>query len=278
MTYEGRKFRGIYYTKPRTGAASGTFDDEFAVYYSLLNGYQCSTVYFFEFVPIIWRILKNDNGIKMMVPTSVLDMQYFSNSSEMYLDGETKVYPNNYKYSMVRSWINDEFLTTAFSSSEQAKIQLTTVDNSIEQCSLSENEIDDLNREIKYWETQGVTLDYESYICENTEDKVFLLSRKDLLTYNFGYKSIEDWQNIDKDYACLPSSDYACARGAYVSILTDVKKTIYCRACNFITRSPFLATIDGHLTYNTAWEYGLNYAYTNPISCSGVYPGINVKF
>ena len=108
---------------------------------------------FFEVSPIRWRYLSENEGNSMFVSEYILDERVW-NATEH----EEGIYMNNYKYSDIRKWLNNEFLKNAFS--DESLIETTAVDNSV------------------------VSIGHTNpYGCETTNDKVFLLS----LTESRGY-------------------------------------------------------------------------------------------
>ncbi|MDE7158465.1 MAG: hypothetical protein K2N74_02725, partial [Clostridiales bacterium] len=116
---------------------------------------------------------------------------YYSSEENREIECVT-VYPSNYKHSDIRAWLNGTFYSAAFSATEQSGIKITTVDNSAATTSLSTN----------------------TYVCENTQDKIFLLSNRDM--YNTSYGFIADGTESDPERMLLVS-DYARAIGAHTS-------------------------------------------------------------
>ena len=148
--------------------------------------------YYFKVEPIKWRVLTQESGEALIFCDSIIDHgAYYSSVDNREIDGVT-VYPSNYKNSDIRAWLNGTFYSAAFSSSEQSGIKITTVDNSAATTGLSTN----------------------TYVCENTQDKVFLLSNKDM--YNTSYGFIADGTESDSARMLLVS-DYARAIGAHTS-------------------------------------------------------------
>ena len=143
--------------------------------------------YYFKVEPIRWSILSESDGNALIFCDSIIaNHNYHHTSSSTTIDGQT-IYANNYKYSDIRAWLNDEFYNTAFGDLQQALIQTTEVDNSAASTGYSTNR----------------------YACENTFDKVFLLSYLEMRNSNsvpFFYKA-----------PCRRTSDYSRAMGAYMS-------------------------------------------------------------
>ena len=145
------------------------------------------TVYWFRCEPIEWNVLSNNDGVYCVVSSVLLDthLYYHSSISSRTIDGQT-VYANNYKYSDIRTWLNEDFYGTAFVLGNDY-IQITTVDNSASTTA----SLDNVN------------------VCSNTQDKVFLLSYQDYCNSSYGF-SPDD--NIDSKRKCK-TTDWAKAKG-----------------------------------------------------------------
>ena len=145
------------------------------------------------------------------------------------IEGNT-VYPNNYKESRVRAYLNGlsyqvkstrqgtqlsnseflgkGFLQTAFTADEQAKIATTMIDNSARSTNL---DIDPT-----FWNDGN-----NDYACENTYDKIFLLSEQEVTKSEYGFTT-SDVTRIRKatDFAkaCGVSSSSDGYEGGYWSL------------------------------------------------------------
>lgn len=130
-----------------------------------------------------------------------------------------KAYCNNCKYSTIRAYLNGKyengdrstthdyeergFLQTAFSSTAQEKIATTIVDNRADSTT---DETGDIPK------ADGTTLSsdaeyYPDFTGSPTEDKIFLLSIKDVTTTAYGFSYYKD-----KDSArARNGTDYARA-------------------------------------------------------------------
>ena len=102
------------------------------------------TEYWFKCELIEWNILESDSGTYSLVSSLLLDTCQYAG------------YVNNYNNSYVRKSLNDDFLSLAFNLGSDY-IQTTLVDNSASTTYSDEN----------------------PFVCEDTEDKVYLLSYKD---------------------------------------------------------------------------------------------------
>ena len=157
-------------------------------------------VYYFKVEPIRWRILSESNGKAFILCDSIIaNMSYHSTytlewDSDIYYSNSDGVpngtYANNYKYSEIRSWLNDQFYKTAFSDLQQQIILTTEVDNSAISTGASSN----------------------PYICENTYDKVFLLSYDEVTNSEYG---------LSLSSRKMFTSDYTRSTGVYMETNLD---------------------------------------------------------
>ena len=148
--------------------------------------------YYFKVEPIRWRILSESDGSAFILADGIIANHYYHHTtSSTTIDGE-KVYANNYKHSDIRAWLNGEFLDTAFVEVAQSLIETTEVDNSAYSTGYSSNE----------------------YACENTFDKVFLLSYREVVNSEYGFAS--DYSDYDTARR-MTVSDYARSTGAHIN-------------------------------------------------------------
>ena len=185
ITNASDEYRGVYFTSYRpywttyTSSTSTSHQDD--------NGYNTSSVYWFKYEPITWRVLDVQSGKAFLMVNLVLDSQDYHYSTSTRTIGGTTVYDNNYKESHIRSWLNDNFYNTAFNNEEKARILTTTVDNSAASTGDNPN----------------------IYACANTSDQVFLLSYVEAT--NTAYNLVT---NASRQ---LGPSDYAKSQGVYTS-------------------------------------------------------------
>ena len=179
------EYRGVYFTSYRPYSTSTT--SPFANSYQDDNGYSTSNVYWFKYEPITWRVLDVQAGKAFLMANLVLDSQDYHYSTSARTIGGSTVYSNNYKESHIRSWLNDNFYNTAFNTEEKARIQTTTVDNSVASTGYFIN----------------------PYAFANTIDKVFLLSYAEATNAAYGFSANASRQ--------LAPSAYAKAQGVYTN-------------------------------------------------------------
>ena len=134
--------------------------------------------YYFKVEPIRWKVLARKGGAAFLLSDSVLASRRFDEKS------------NNYAESEIRSWLNTDFLLTAFTPKEQERILLSHIDNSAPTTGDAKNE----------------------YACEDTEDKVFLASHADIKNGKYGFSASF---SEDSERARL-TSDYSRATGVYM--------------------------------------------------------------
>lgn len=177
-------YRGVYFTSYRpynyssSSSSSNTYQNE--------NGYSTNTIYWFSYDPIEWDVLTESNGKALIIANLILDSQeyYPSASSSSFSHNGGTGYANNYELSAIRKFLNDNFYNTAFNDLEKSIIETTNVDNSASSTGYSSN----------------------SYACNNTNDKMFLLSYKEATTYFSSYTARK-----------AKGTDYAKCQGLYVN-------------------------------------------------------------
>ncbi len=230
----GEKYRGVYFTNYRPYGtdmaclACNSYQDD--------NGYDTDNVYWFEYEPIKWKVLSESDGNALIVSSIALDAQQYDWDSD-----------NEYNDSDMRKWLNEEFYTSAFNDLEREIIQTTSVDNSLVSVNTNSN--------ASYY-NNGVN----DFVCDNTEDKVFLLSVNEATNTAYGFKA--DPAKTDTDRK-IKSSEYAYAQG---------NRKFSNEYCEWYLRSPYYG---GNVIYMAD-----NGATSNLRSCSkilGVVPALNIK-
>ena len=111
------------------------------------SGSSWNPYWYISVSPIKWRYLSQSDGKSLFVSEYILDYRVWNKTKH-----EEGIYNNNYKYSDIRKWLNNDFLDIAFS--DDSLIETTEVDNSV----------------------SSTGYDSNPYVCETTYDKVFLLS------------------------------------------------------------------------------------------------------
>ena len=143
------------------------------------------TEYWFRCEPITWNVLSNDDGKYYILSNVQLDTHLYNDNYYGEVDGH---YANNYEYSEMRSWLNDDFYKAAFAL-DNSHILTSTVDNSAATTNATSN----------------------PYAGHSTEDKIFLPSYQDYINTEYGFPSSAD--GTASRYC--KSTDWARAKGAY---------------------------------------------------------------
>ena len=230
-------YNGEYYAKTSANPYFSSYKFDNGV--TIVKG----TNYWFKCEPIVWNVLSNTSGVYSVVSSVLLDAQCFYGSLDNRTVGSNTIFPNNYEYSDIRTWLNSDFYDAAFAL-DDSNIQITTVDNS------------------------KTTTDskYNSYACKNTQDNVYLLSYKDYLTTSYGFSSST---GVDSSRTCR-TTDWARARGAWYQ---GSGQNIY--NGYYITRSPYSGN------QKTVWWVDLDGTFYSGGSADSkafsIRPGISIK-
>ncbi len=110
------------------------------------------TYHWFSVDPIEWDVLSSGGGQYSLVSKLLLDMHTYSDA-----ESSDQSPSNNYENSDIRSWLNGEFLTKAFAK-DDSYLSMVRVNNSRD---------------------TTANTDYNFYACDNTPEKVYLLSYQD---------------------------------------------------------------------------------------------------
>lgn len=183
VTYGGNKYRGVVFDSYRPSCTGDTPTANYS--YQDNNGYYTGTVYWFKYDPIQWRVLDPATGL--VIAETMIDAQPYNNyqlhsgrneygDNAFWGSSSKTYYANNYAYSSIREWLNDDFLNTAFSSSQQSAIEYTVLDNS------------------------AFGSSYSAYDAPATTDKVYLLS-------------LSQAQSVSSSYHPSQPSAYASCQG-----------------------------------------------------------------
>jgi hypothetical protein len=169
---DGEWYRGVYFTSYRPWYTTDISSEDYSMQDD--SGYIKGNVYWFKYEPISWTILSENatNGTALILCDMIIDSQAFYENDDVRTVNGNTVYPNNYEYSFIRKWLNDVFLGMAFSDIQKQQIVITTLDNSAESTKNRDN----------------------PYICNDVDDKVFLLSYSET-------EMIEDYIKESTDYA-----------------------------------------------------------------------------
>ncbi|MBO4547527.1 MAG: bacterial Ig-like domain-containing protein [Treponema sp.] len=215
---------GYFYEKCKENAYEGgyTYSDGSPVAKASSNQEK-----YFKVEPIKWRVLNPFQGKnKMLVAENMLmaNVAFYDYYNVSRKIDDKVVYPNNYKHSKIRAYLNGlsyivrekegaeqtenriflnkGFLQKAFTARAQKFILTTEIDNA----AASTNPFSDAN----LW-NDGKNM----FVCENTKDKIFLLSEKEATAGNYGFAEYDDYGRDNS--RIRKTTDYAKANFAYQS-------------------------------------------------------------
>lgn len=179
--------------------------------------------YFFKMLPIRWAILAETATEYLLLSDRLLDVQRYVSTE--FIEANTAA-ASAWETSDVRKYLNGEFIATAFSAEEQARLMTTQVVN------------------------DQTTTSHHIEKTATTNDKVFLLSEYDLINNDYGFGTVAHKADINRTAL---TTDFARARGAYYS---DAEG--YVGAGYYWTRSPniygnYASVVD----YNGSAIYGM---------------------
>lgn len=199
--YEYRCIIFYYYRPVYTPSFSSKYNS-----YQDDNSYFVENIYWFKYEKIEWNILEEDEKSYTLISNLILDSQdYYYKLSNEVVEDEEEIHVNNYSSSNIRKWLNETFYNQAFKVLEKDIFIDMEIDNSL-----------------------SSTGDrYNDYICDNTNDKLSILSITDLNKYY----PLNDDINYEKRYAT--STDYANSQGLYVSRDEETKLN-----CKWMLRTP----------------------------------------
>ena len=140
------------------------------------------TVYYFKVEPIRWKIIQKSDGKSLIMCDSIIANMAYDYGGD-----------NRYNLSDVRTWLNNKFLKEAFSTYQQGLILTTTVNNSAYSTGYNSN----------------------SYACQDTSDKIFLLSYAEAISSTYGFSTTYSAYDSARR---MKTSDYARATGAWMSL------------------------------------------------------------
>ena len=238
VIYNGTKYLGVQMNDYR---ASGVYS---LTSYIMKNGYFTSEVYWFKYEPIKWRILTTgENSAYIMSDIALDSFSIQPNRKSENRDGlfaeynnSTGVpdgtYANNWEYCFLRGWLNETFYNEVFNNLQKEIIKTMKLDNSARSCNPNDNP-----KYYGYGENAGKNKFADQ--CKDTDDKIFLLSLRDVTTTAYGFKKDVLAEDSARN---LKASDFAKLHGAPMN--TNDKKYV-----TWYTRSP--APANGNQGYAT---------------------------
>ncbi len=239
VIYNGTKYLGVQMNDYR---ASGVYSLRS---YIMKNGYFTFEVYWFKYEPIKWRILTTSGNSAYIMSDIALDSfsiqpdRYQGFYNEKYgvfrtdqngnMDG---TYANNWEYCFLRRWLNETFYNEVFNKLQKEIIQTTHLDNTARSSNPN-----DYPKYYGYGENAGKNKFADQ--CKDTDDKIFLLSLRDITTTAYGFNKDVRAEDPARN---LQATDFAKLHGAPMN--TNDKKYV-----TWYTRSP--APANGNQGYAT---------------------------
>lgn len=205
---------GDIYTKLRNAAESEWENNDITidgVNYRRMNGYETvmtftsymsdqyhwtdslDTYHYFRYEPIKWLVLQVEGNKAFLLADSALDCQRYAETQHdvVWENCELRSWLNGYpaetNYENI-DYTQENFINRAFDQSEQAAILTTTVVN-------EDN------------------LEYGTDAGNDTLDKIYLLSERELTDAKYGFDDLDDGDTARKA-TCI--SDYAMQRGSSI--------------------------------------------------------------
>lgn len=227
VIYNGTKYLGVQMNDYR---ASGVYALRS---YIMKNGYFTFEVYWFKYEPIKWRILTTSGNSAFIMSDIALDSFSIQpdrksenrdglfaeyNNSTGVPDG---TYANNWEYCFLRQWLNETFYNEVFNDLQKEIIKTVKLDNSARSSNPN-----DYPKYYGYGEKAGKNKFADQ--CKDTDDKIFLLSLRDITTTAYGFNKDVLAEDSARN---LQASDFAKLHGAPMN--TNDKKYV-----TWYTRSP----------------------------------------
>ena len=264
LIHNGTKYLGVQMNEYRASGIDALYDK------ITENGYYKLHVYWFKYEPIKWRILTTSNNSAYIMSDIALD--FFSmqperkseirgdllaayNNSTGVPDG---IYANNWEYSFIRRWLNETFYNEVFNNLQKEIIKTTRLDNTARSSNPN-----DYPKYYGYGENAGKNKYADQ--CKDTDDKIFLLSLRDVTTTAYGFNKNVLAEDPARN---LKASDFAKFHG--VSMGNTQKDYV-----TWYTRSPSLAV--GNQGYTTFVLYRDNKGVINSpnlVAEGGVVPAL----
>ncbi len=227
VIYNGTKYLGVQMNDYR---ASGVYALRS---YIMKNGYFTFEVYWFKYEPIKWRILTTSGNSAFIMSDIALDsfsiqpdrkseirndlLASYNNSTGVP-DG---TYANNWEYCFLRQWLNETFYNEVFNDLQKEIIKTMKLDNSARSSNPN-----DYPKYYGYGEKAGKNKFADQ--CKDTDDKIFLLSLRDITTTAYGFNKDVKAEDPARN---LQATDFAKLHGAPMN--TNDKKYV-----TWYTRSP----------------------------------------
>ena len=227
VIYNGTKYLGVQMNDYR---ASGVYS---LSSYIMKNGYFTFEVYWFKYEPIKWRILTTSGNSAFIMSDIALDSFSIQPNRKgeirdgLYADYNNSpgvpdgTYANNWEYCFLRQWLNDTFYNAVFNGLQKEIIKTAHLDNTARSSNPN-----DYPKYYGYAENAGKNKFADQ--CKDTDDKIFLLSLRDITTTAYGFNKDVLAEDPARN---LQATDFAKLHGAPMN--TNDKKYV-----TWYTRSP----------------------------------------
>lgn len=189
---------------------------------------------YFKVEPIKWRVLNPNpsNGEKRILFSEkclIANIPFYnSKQSEEWTTGKVNnqsIYANNYKFSNVRAYLNgipNQFITEGFKENEK-RIDWSGI--GFLQSAFTNSAISLITDTLVKNDLESTDDSSTKYICDNTTDKIFLLSCQEMNNSAYGFVKGKDEKKKRES--------------------TDYTKANYCvSSCHYFLRSPTKITGD----------------------------------
>ena len=194
---------------------------------------------YYKIEPICWRIIsKDENGNSLLLSEKMLTSCIYNSN---YTNGEN-YYENNYSVSEISSYLNNEFLNTAFTKSAIDLINDTTI---IPDCYVYTSQDEEGFANYNYYLGTHYCLEQYSFTT-----KIFILSFEDYFNlsptndFNDYYENSGMFTIMHRDFTAYAQSDYGPPADLYVNIVLsstvydEYSKTFCCSVFSRIVLQP----------------------------------------
>ena len=238
----------------------------------------------FKVMPIKWRVFEEaydvdgDTGTatgKLLVAENILtaNVPYYEDDQNNRTIDDKIVYPNNYKYSQIRAYLNG-YKYTGYDTSSSSNVEKTQWNSKgFLQTAFTSDAIDSIittivdNSEGSTTDVTGAIQKATTYACDPTDDKIFLLSEYEVTKYS---KSAEAYDSSGQGNSRIRvTTDFAKANNAYQRTTNDYGGYWWLRSPSY---------------YNSYYARGVRYdgyAYSDYYvndTVIGVVPALSISF
>ncbi len=195
---ESGKYRCVTFSSYRPYVTGLATDTAGTYSYQDDNGYTAGNSYWFKFEPVRWKVINASQGL--IISDLILDSAAYNDFARLapYTDSRYSYYNSSlnsslcsdYDASTVRAMLNEDFYDIAFNDNEKTLIADSENDNT------------------GFLTLSGLS-GYTKLDCDNTTDKVFLLSSAEVTDGTNGFSDDESRLAAPTDYAeCMGVYSY----------------------------------------------------------------------